>query len=468
MKTAVRCVPWFAVLGVIVSAAGLRGQAPRYQARFLGAVLGPLDSNAMGEVAGTTVDAGNLRGFVAAPGSTAVLLPLPPGRVSSTADDLSDGGAVAGSVGSFYSPQFGGVAAVWLPDGRGGYTVHELGTLPGHRSSRAMALNQVGDVVGWSSDGTFRIPVLFTGANGIVDLSPTGIFDPQSINDRRVLVDDSSTCRRLDLTTMAVQDLGVPAGNYRATSSVAINERGQVAGLAILTTSTQCDRVAARFTDGIGWEVLSACGPDNRALDMNDSGDVVFMANLVPMVRLEGVGTFRIEDLIVNTVGHWYVTTTSWGAIDDALQIAVSATNPTTNQTGTLLLTPERLFAYGTGCAGSGGITPVLTVGAAPGNRFDFVLARGLGGALAGLVVGLQQGSLPMPGGCTLLVDPLLPGVATLVLGGGLPGAGSGVLALAVPPAVSGTFTTQAFVIDPGVPSGFAGTNGWQITVPAR
>ncbi|MBU0616771.1 MAG: hypothetical protein KKI02_03560, partial [Planctomycetes bacterium] len=199
----------------------------------------------------------------------------------------------------------------------------------------------VGDVIGYSSNGTYRYPVLFTAPGGIQDLSSTGVFDPADINDQRVLIDHSFTCKRLDLNTMVVEDLGVPAGppSYLASTGAAINELGQVAGLAIYACCPNCDRVAARYTDGVGWEVLSGCGQSNGATSINDLGDVVMRLNVAPYVRFEGIGTFRIEDLIVADVGHWYLLNRS-GPINNSRQMAVAARNLVTDETGVILLTP--------------------------------------------------------------------------------------------------------------------------------
>jgi hypothetical protein len=329
-----------------------RAQAtpPRYAPEFLGAALGAAAMNDSAQVVGT-VTSPAMRAFVASPGLALTLLPLPPGRVSSAAHDINESGAIAGAVSSSTSTDFGPMAAVWIPDHHGGYVVVELGMLAGHIGSQATALNDAGDIVGWSKNGMYRYPVLFghparaDRALAIHDLTTTGIFDPTSINDQRVLVDSSFTVKRLDLNTMTVTDLGVPTGlpqNYMATRSSAINELNQVAGQAILATSTSCDRQAARFTDGVGWEIFSGCGPYNGAVDLNDLGDVVMQLNLYPYVRFEGLGTFRIEDLIDESGGHWYVINGYGLALNDARQMVVPAKNLVTNQTGLVLLTPQR------------------------------------------------------------------------------------------------------------------------------
>ncbi|UCD73826.1 MAG: hypothetical protein JSV91_08500 [Phycisphaerales bacterium] len=313
---------------------------PGFRAEFLGDSGGIAAMNEAGVVVGTGTSGGSLRAWFAASGTPMTFLPLPAGMTSSWATDINDAGVIVGAVSEAYSPEFGGQAVAWFPDGQGGWDIELLGTIPGHVSGNATALNNLGDIVGYSSNGTYRYPVLFTDPDGVMDLSFTGIFDPQDVNDRRMVVDRSFIAKRLDLNTMAAEELGLPEGSYLATSGFAINESDQVAGVAILTTSTDCDRQAARFTDGVGWEILSTCGKYNGAEDMNDHGDVVMRLNLAPWVLLEGEGTFRIEDLITEGNGHWYVINSFGLAINNSRQMAVWAKNLTTGQNGAVLLTP--------------------------------------------------------------------------------------------------------------------------------
>jgi hypothetical protein len=317
---------------------------PAYTAQFITPGISAINAagiNEAGDVVGTgTTGSG---GWVSHAGAPAVLLPLPPGAQYSFANDINDTGVIVGSVGPSSYPRLFGKAAAWIPDGSGGYTIQQFGTLPGHVSSDATAVNNVGDIIGYSSHGTFRYPVLFTAPGGIQDLSSTGVFDPVDINDQRVLIDHSFTCKRLNLNTMIVEDLGVPAGppNYLASGGETINESGQVAGSVILTSGGNCDHQSARYTDGVGWEVLSGCGQTNSAWDMNDHGDVVMRLNVAPHVRFEGIGTFLIEDLIVADAGHWYVINGYGLAINNSRQMAVPAANNATNQSGIILLTPN-------------------------------------------------------------------------------------------------------------------------------
>ena len=327
------------VAGAIATAAP--ADPPMYDVEYLGSSSGASAMNDAGLIAGTTTDSGNLRAWVGGPGAGLTLLPLPPATVSSWASDLNEAGVVVGAVGSYYSPELFGQAAIWQPDGDGGYTVEVLGTLPGHVLSNATALNDVGDVVGYSGDGTYRYPVLFIAPGDVSDLTATGIFDPQDVNNGRVVVDRSFTAKRLFLDTMTVQDLGVPPGSYIATSAAAINESNQVAGVAIRSGGGNCDREAALWSEQNGWEILSSCGYANGAHDINDLCDVVMRLNIAPYVRFDQIGTFLIEDLIISDVGHWYVINTFGLAINNNRQLAVGAHNPTTGQSGVVLLTPR-------------------------------------------------------------------------------------------------------------------------------
>lgn len=314
---------------------------PTYTPQFLGAADHIDAMNGGGDVVGWVTSGGATRGFVVGPGHPYLLLPLPVGMLSSFANDINEAGVIVGAVGPGSSPPYylGGRAASWTPDAAGGYTVTLLGELPGHISSLATAINNLGDIVGFSSNGTFRYPVLFA-AGGPIDLSATGLFDPTDVNDERVVVDHSYTARRLDLDTMNIEDLGVPPGNFRSTRAEAISASGVVVGAAIIATSTNCDHVAARY-GAAGWQVLSGCGQFNSAYDVNVLGDAIMQLNLAVWVDLSGFGTYRVEDLISTAGGQWFVINAYGNALNDARQIAVLAYNPTTGESGAVLLRPE-------------------------------------------------------------------------------------------------------------------------------
>ena len=329
------------VLSCLLSVSPLVASPPRYEPTF----LGPGRALAMNEsavVVGVDTSSGQ-HAWVADP--TYRLLPLPQGMRSSVANDVNELGEIVGAIGpSDYSVEFGGKAALWTPDGRGGYTVEILNGRPGEAASLATAINNVGDIVGYSSDGTYRRPMLFHGGGTAIDLTSTGVFDPSAVNDQRMLVDHSFTVKRLNLNTMIAEDLGKPPGSYLATTAADINERNQVGGLAILNSGGNCDRLAALYTDGVGWEILSQCGSGNGVTDLNDLGDVVMRLNVAPAVRFEGMGNIDIETLIDAPIGHWYVINTGV-TINNVQQMAVFATNQETGEAGTVLLTPIRPYA---------------------------------------------------------------------------------------------------------------------------
>lgn len=328
-------------LAIGAAATVARGDPPSFSAQFITPGISAINASGMnesGDVVGTgTTGSG---GWVSRAGAPAVLLPLPPNAQYAIANDINDAGVIVGSVGPSSYPGYA-KAAAWIPDGSGGYTIQQFGTLPGDIYSEATAINNVGDIVGYSRDGMFRHPVLFTALGGIQNLTSTGIFDPSDINEHRVLVDHSYYTRRLDLNTMVVEQLAAPGPGFASSWAVAINESGQVAGFVTNTFGgTTCPSHAARYTDGVGWEVFSSCGSANSAWDMNDLGDVVMRLNLAPFVRFEGIGTFLIEDLIVADVGHWSVINGYGLTINNSRQMAVPATNTATNQSGIILLTP--------------------------------------------------------------------------------------------------------------------------------
>ncbi len=123
---------------------------------------------------------------------------------------------------------------------------------------------------------------------------------------------------------------------------------------------------------------------------------------------------------------------------------------------------------YGTGLAGSDGITPIL--GAAspfrPGERREYRIVGGLGGARAFLAIGLEEAATPRRGG-TLLVGSLLK-TRKIRLGGaaGVPGAGSWIFSQGPTPArfARRTFYLQAIAVDPGAAEGFSFTNGLRVS----
>ena len=309
---------------------------PPYRAVPITGFEGPVAINEAGTVVGTNTSP--MRAWIARRGEAATLLPLPPGMSSSWANDINEAGVIVGAAGPAFSPEFGGKAIAWVPAGDGHLAI-VLGTLPGHVASDATAINNPGDIVGYSSNGPYRTAVTFSTAAPPVSLAATGLFDPQDVNDDRIVVDRSFYTRRLDLDTMQVDVLPTPGAGYLSTTATAINAGGRICGIAI-RTSTTCDREAAEFTDRTGWEILSICGPYNGAIDLNDRGDVVFSAQLQHFVRFDGAASFPIQSLAVDEAGPWFAYSFTPIAINDRREIVLNMSQPATGVSGAIRLVP--------------------------------------------------------------------------------------------------------------------------------
>ena len=122
---------------------------------------------------------------------------------------------------------------------------------------------------------------------------------------------------------------------------------------------------------------------------------------------------------------------------------------------------------YQSGCAGSAGFTPELdlTGCSKAGQGVALEMTQGLGGSTAFLFLGTSPASIPLNGGCSLLVVPL-PLTAAFPLSSGGPGAGGASIPITIPPATpSLTVYLQAFVVDGGVPQGFSNSAGLEVEV---
>jgi subtilisin-like proprotein convertase family protein len=261
------------------------GQIPTYAVEYLGQ---PASVSGIGSVAALNangqfvtnyyVGAGQ-RAWVGGPAADFVQLPLPPGYASCTASDIDDAGVIVGTA----TPSSGrGAAVIWTPI-VGGYAVQTRGGLPGHLYSSAAASNNRGDIVGLScaTGSSNPTPVWFRPDGAVVSLYdlgyPTTLFSVADINEQRVVCGDRY---RLHLETAELQDLGlptVPPGSTRYTQvlSVALNESDQVAAIGRLATSSGSWNIL-RYTDGVGWQVVSLWpltygGP----LDIDNAGNVL-------------------------------------------------------------------------------------------------------------------------------------------------------------------------------------------------
>jgi len=122
---------------------------------------------------------------------------------------------------------------------------------------------------------------------------------------------------------------------------------------------------------------------------------------------------------------------------------------------------------YGSGCPGSGGFTPTLTLTGLPheGNPVVLTIDKGLGGAMSLLLFGTMQDAFPIAPGCTLNVKPLLPLQIFIPLGGAGPGTGNAILPALIPAGSAGAvLTMQVFVAEPTQSVPFSNSKGLEIS----
>ncbi len=335
-----------AALTVCVAVRPVSGIPPEYTIDILDApVIHIDDMNIEAEVVGWTTVGGNVRAYVAGPEHPYELLPLPEGYASSWAKNINDAGVIVGSVGEGFTPEFGD-AVVWTPIEEG-YDVTFLGALPGHDDSVAMAVNNVGDIVGYSIQPGFQggPTVWFNSPGGILDLSDLGApSSPQDLNDERVLCGWNGGLFDLDdLTAMPLP--GEIPPDWAMPLSWAINEHGELAGYSGIPTLI---RFATRYTLDGGWEVLGnevGSSVQAGAYDINRDGSVVLETNIPGHgwgvgAYFDGEGTVALENLLGPDQGAWTFVTNQGDGINDRGQIAAIAVSLEGQPGGLAVLSP--------------------------------------------------------------------------------------------------------------------------------
>ncbi len=455
-----RSIPFLPALAGLLFASSLAASqaTPVYHADYLGTPTSAVAVNESGLVVGTGKVGLYPRAFVAGPGLSLTYLPIPFGLLSSGARDINEAGVIVGVVSPYSTTNVIRYPAKWVPDGAGGYTTTVFDLLPGHNRGSADAINNLGDIVGSSSYQTDIHTVRYVG-EGCVDLPGLGAYRPWALNDQRVYVSPSSGAVRVDLDTLAVENLGFPPGST-GSEGWAINASGQVAGHLLLDGGPGCTMQPALYTDGLGWQTLDACGTSSSAYDLNDQGDVLMTVGNEPWVRFAGGGTHRVEDLIVADAGHWTVFGGYDIALNNAGQMAFYATNAGTGQTGIILVTPQGdvTCQVDLGFGGPGSMQLSMCGGdLSTGTTADLLLTGAVPGGLAWLLAGLTQQPTPFKGG-TLVPVPWSFALA-------LPVDGAGEVAVNGIPGGQGPLLVylQALMSDAAQPKGWALSNALRV-----
>ena len=205
-----------------------------------------------------------------------------------------------------------GTASPGLPDiGRAvrwrNGTALDLGTLGTGRFSEGRGVNDAGVAVGMSYTNGGELFGIhgfrFDDASGLVDLTPGTLGShAEAINDAGQITGWSNCCA-FRLTGTSLLDLGVPEG-FAFSYGYAINDSGQVAGH--VTTASGNREQIFRYTDGAGMVILGGIGQYNRAYGINNAGDVVGERLTAGFVFTDATGMRSLNSLIDPALG-WFI-----------------------------------------------------------------------------------------------------------------------------------------------------------------
>lgn len=335
------------VLCILLLVAAIPGDAaPQYTIADLGTLGGDTSFassiNDVGQVVGgsETVPNNDGHAFLYTPGDGMTDLGVLTGFWESGALGINSLGQVAG-----FSRVPWGITHAFLYMPGSGMT--DLGTLGGNHSV-GYAVNNAGEVVGYSSTGSYYHAFRYSAETALTDLGtlPGCRFSyAMDINDTGAIAGYSSTNQTypayprafLYTPSAGMADLGSLPG-YSEIFAVAVNNLGQVTGYAWTTTGNYRSFI---YTPGVGMADLGT--PSNgyydppgrwdvRASDINDSGMVVGYAidhyaepgaRVVGFASIPGKGMLRINDLLAYGTTGWL--SVQGAAINNAGQIAGSA-----------------------------------------------------------------------------------------------------------------------------------------------
>lgn len=124
---------------------------------------------------------------------------------------------------------------------------------------------------------------------------------------------------------------------------------------------------------------------------------------------------------------------------------------------------------YGSGCPGTGGLTPKLSYTGCPsvGSSVTLSITSALSGSVAILFFGFDEIQVPLnQSGCSFLVGSLIPLSFPVPLFGAGPGLGEIHVSFGIPPGTPvASITSQAIVQDPVHAQGAISTNGVRVTL---
>lgn len=247
---------------------------PVYVADFVSTAADGIDMNDGGDVTGTSYPDPGCGPFCLPPLDTVVwrageriVLPALPGFSGITVRSINAQGWVAGYAGMIGTTTR---AVVWKPAGDE-YQAIDLGVLPGTTISEAVAIDDLGRVVGWSTTLSFPpngSPFMWTEAEGVIDLSAQGFPDeiPQEMSPGGTVVTVSSWYRLEDPGSVVAMP-PPPDGFAIGSDPMAINDFGDQ-GRFLVSLGGQSLRYLFRFDHQGTWQQISFRGVREVAYDV--------------------------------------------------------------------------------------------------------------------------------------------------------------------------------------------------------
>jgi hypothetical protein len=294
--------------------------------------------NESGDAVGWAIVNGDMRAFIYTAESGAELLPLFPGYIAGQAVDISDRDGVGEAVivGTTRTSTYDepGTAALWIYDTAAGAVVEqrEIGMLPDGFNSALTAITPDGSV----AVGFTALPL--SGRGPMIYDVALDLLEPLDFPERPVDINAAGQIaggRFILETDGTVTDLGHPPEHF-PTSVSAISDAGWAVGSSTTFFTDGNGRyVNAAVRHSGAWEVLWQWSAWDGAIDINTDGDLIGQLGVSgavrPMLRLEGLGTFLLQDLL--GPGYRDKAVVAALGMNDAVQIAGSGTG------GAVLLT---------------------------------------------------------------------------------------------------------------------------------
>lgn len=241
---------------------------------------------------------------------------------------------------------------------------------------------------------------------------------------------------------------------------VMVHARSEVLNGAVGTLRV----ILGQFGNQQLWKVNMFSHPAGRCFapvpDKDGDGKQDYLASWVNSVQLLSGGTGSVISV--------YSLPTSGAGVSDAGDINFDLRSEAVAVTGAAayVYTHEcgQIYSYGSGCPGSGDLTPTLSATGCPVGlgTVSVSFANSIGPTMVAIVVGTSQASVPLGGSCSLLVGNVLPEpILFIIPGDGRAGSGQFEITTKMPVFAAGLLVTlQVFADDGGVSTGFSASPG--------